>query len=184
MIKFARRFRSAHAGKLLIMTAIALCPAAPAAGQSAPSAKVAKPARYYLPNAQTSRIVTVTREGNASAEVTLLTQAVAVKENGPKTTLDRFGEVYAFSPPLIAVHRDEPTMITFWNLQPDDDHDFALMGPASEVLMYEDLPPLKKTSYIFTFHKEGLYDFKCLQHQPEMSGQIMVLLPIPPQNPP
>jgi plastocyanin len=58
------------------------------------------------------------------------------------------------------------------------------MGPASEVLMYEDLPPLKKTSYIFTFHKEGLYDFKCLQHQPEMSGQIMVLPPIPPQNPP
>ncbi len=41
--------------------------------------------------------------------------------------------------------------------------------------MYVDLPPLKKTSYIFTFHKEGLFDFKCLQHQPEMAGQIIVL---------
>lgn len=137
--------------------------------------KMGKPGRYYLPNAQASKIVTVTKEGNASAEVTLLSEAVAVKETGPASTIKRFGEVYAYSPSLIAVHRDEPTMITLWNLQPDDDHDFALLGPDSQILMYVDVPPLKKTSYIFTFHQTGLLDFKCLQHQPEMSGQIMVL---------
>jgi plastocyanin len=107
-----------------------------------------------------------------------MTEAVAVKETGPKTTVDHFGEVYAYSPSLIAVHRGEPTMITFWNLQPDDDHDFALLGPDLQILMFVDVPPLKKTSYIFTFHRDGLFDFKCLQHQPEMSGQIMVLPPV------
>ena len=109
----------------------------------------------------------------------MLTQAVAVKETGPKETIEHFGEVYAFSPSLITVHRGEPTMVTFWNLQPDDHHDFALLGPDGlQVLMYEDLPPLKKTSFIFTFHREGLFDFKCLQHQPEMAGQIFVLPPL------
>jgi plastocyanin len=141
------------------------------------AAKMAKPARYYLPGAQDSKIVTVTKEGNASAEVTVLTQAVAVKETGPKATIERFGEVYAFAPSIIAVRRDEPTMITFWNLQPDDDHDFALLGRDFQVMMYVDLPPLKKTSYIFTFHQQGLFDFKCMQHQPEMAGQILVLAP-------
>jgi plastocyanin len=166
---------------LLTICAIALCAAIAGPGQialAAPSAKVRKPGRYYLPGAQASEIVTVTRQGNANAEVTLMTEAVAVKESGPKTTIEHFGEVYAYSPSLFAVHSGEPTMITLWNLQPDDDHDFALMGADSEVLMYVDVPPLTKTSYIFNFHRPGLFDFKCLQHQPEMSGQIMVLPPV------
>jgi plastocyanin len=43
--------------------------------------------------------------------------------------------------------------------------------------MYVKLDPLAKTTYIFTFHKEGAIDFKCLRHQPEMSGQFLVLPP-------
>ncbi|MGO9057926.1 MAG: hypothetical protein ACLQU2_11155 [Candidatus Binataceae bacterium] len=163
------RRRLVLAGTLLALLTITLAMAQIASAQSA------KPKRYYLPGVQASKIVTVTRSGNAANEVTVLTQAVAVKETGPKETIEHFGEVYEFSPPLITVHREEPTMITFWNLQPDDDHDFALLGPDFQVMMYEDLPPLKKTSFIFTFHKEGLFDFKCMQHQPEMAGQILVL---------
>jgi plastocyanin len=180
MINPPLKSRSAKALMLASVCAIALCVSAAASAQTAmaPSAKMSKPGRYYLPGVQASKIVTVTREGSASAEVTLMTQAVTVKETGPKTTIDHFGEVYAYSPSFIAVHRGEPTMITFWNLQPDDDHDFALLGPDSQILMFVDVPPLKKTSYIFTFHRDGLFDFKCLQHQPEMSGQIMVLPPI------
>jgi plastocyanin len=105
----------------------------------------------------------------------VLTQAVAVKETGPKETVAGFGEVYAFSPTFIAVHRDQRTEIDFWNLQPDDEHDLALMGSDLKILMYVKLPPLKKTSFIFTFHQEGLIDFKCMLHQPEMSGPILVL---------
>ena len=162
---------------ILTLCAIALCSGAAMPPQSIaqPLGKTAKPSRYYLPNARASKIVTVTKEGNASSEVTLLTEAVAVKETGPATTIRHFGEVYAYSPSLVAVRRGEPTMFTFWNLQPDDDHDFALLGPDSQILMYVDVPPLKKTSYIFTFHQAGLFDFRCLQHQPEMSGQIVVL---------
>jgi plastocyanin len=130
---------------------------------------------FFLPTGPATKIVTVAPNGEAEAGITVLTEAIAVKETGPKTTVKRFGEVYAFSPSFIAVHREQPTQIEFWNLQPDDEHDFALLGPDLAVLMYVKLPALRKTSYIFTFHQEGVIDFKCLRHQPEMSGQILVL---------
>jgi plastocyanin len=133
---------------------------------------------FFLPKGADTKLVTVTPSGNAEAGYTLLTEAVAVKETAPKATVNKFGEVYAWSPTFIAVHRDQPTEIDFWNLQPDDEHDFALLGPDLKVLMYEKLPPLTKTTYIFTFHKEGAFDFKCLRHQPEMSGQFLVLPPV------
>jgi plastocyanin len=133
---------------------------------------------FFLPTADGAKIVTVTATGDAAAGITVITEAVAVKENGPKATVKKFGEVYAFSPQIIVVHRDEPTQIEFWNLQPADEHDVALLDPDLKVLMYEKLPPLKKTSWIFTFHREGLFGLKCLAHQPEMSGQILVLPPV------
>ncbi len=141
---------------------------------------------YYLPDAAGSRVVTVRPIGNAEATgkaeaaITVLTQAVAIKETGPKETIAHFGEVYAFSPAFIAVHRGQPTEISFWNLQPDDDHDLMLVDPRWNVLMFVDLPPLAKTSYVFTFHEEGLFPFYCTMHQPEMSGQILVLPPMKP----
>jgi plastocyanin len=133
------------------------------------------PGHYYLPDAAASETVTVTRPGTEQTEIVVVTQPVATKESGPQETIKRFGEVYAFSPQTIIVHRDEPTAIAFWNLQSDDDHDFALLGGDLSILMYVDLPPLKKTSYVFTFHREGLFNFKCMQHQPAMSGQILVV---------
>jgi plastocyanin len=146
------------------------------------SAAVATPTRHgatYLPDAAASQIVTVTASGPAEAGFTVLTQAIATKESGPQETIARFGEVYAFSPAFIAVHRDAPTEISFWNLQPDDEHDFMLVDPRSNVLMHVMLPPLRETAYRFTFHREGLFNFYCTMHQPEMSGQILVL---PPQS--
>jgi len=135
----------------------------------------AKKGSFFLPSGNATKIVTVTKTGTAEAGITILTEAPAVKETGPQATVKQFGEVYAFSPAFIAVHQDQPTQIEFWNLQPDDEHDFALLGPDLNVLMYVKLPPLQKTSWIFTFHTTGVIDFKCLRHQPEMSGQIMVL---------
>jgi len=136
-----------------------------------------QPRTLFLPTGDAAKIVTVTKGGQAQTAITVLTEAVAVKETGPTATVRKFGEVYAFSPSSIVVHRDEPTQIEFWNLQPDDEHDFALIGRDSKNLMYVTLPPLEKTSFIFTFHEEGVIDFKCLRHQPEMSGQILVLPP-------
>jgi len=139
---------------------------------------LAEPQRpSFLPTGDATQIVTVTREGRAETAITVLTEALAVRETGPKLTVKRFGEVYAFNPSFIAVHRDQPTLIEFWNLQPDDEHDFALLGRESKDLMYVTLPPLEKLSFVFTFHEEGLFGFKCLRHQPEMSGQILVLPP-------
>jgi len=132
---------------------------------------------FFLPNADNAKIVTVSATGEAAAGITVITQAVAEKETGPREAVKKFGEIYEFVPQFIAVHRDEPTKIEFWNLQGDDEHDLALLDADLNVLMYEKLPTLKKTSWVFTFHREGLFGFKCLVHQPEMSGQILVLPP-------
>jgi len=133
---------------------------------------------FYLPNAAGSKIVSVTKEGTPEAEVIVLSEAVAIKETGPKETVAKFGEVYAWSPTFMAIRREVPTMLTFWNLQPDDEHDFMLTAPDSTVLMHLKLMPLTKTSYIFTFHKDGIFNFYCAVHQPEMNGQILVLPPV------
>jgi plastocyanin len=131
--------------------------------------------REFLPDQADSKTVTVSKHGPTTAEILIVTQAVAVKESGPKATVERFGEVYAFSPAFVAVRREQPIEITFWNLQPDDEHDFALLGSNQKIVMSAVLKPLSKTSYVFTFHREGLFDFKCLEHQPEMNGQILVM---------
>ena len=132
---------------------------------------------FYLPNAEASRIVSVTTNGTATANILVQTQRVAVKEGGPKETVEKFGEVYAFSPNFFAVRRDEQTKVRFWNLQPDDHHGFMLLAPNSQVLMNAWLPPLQETAYYFTFHEEGLFNFVCTLHPTVMMGQILVLPP-------
>lgn len=132
---------------------------------------------FYLPNAEASRILTVTTKGTVTASVIIQTQRAAVKETGPKESVARFGEVYAFSPSFVAVHRDEPTSFKFWNLQPDDQHTFLLEDPQSTVLLKIALPPVQERAFIFTFHQEGLFNFHCGVHQPGMNGQILVLPP-------
>ena len=52
-----------------------------------------------------------------------------------------------------------------------------LLDPDWNVLMKQALPALKKRSWIFIFHKEGIYRFYCTVHLPEMAGQILVLPP-------
>jgi plastocyanin len=133
---------------------------------------------FFLPDAAASKIVSVAKTGNAEAEVIVLTEAVAVKETGPRQTVAKFGEVYSFSPTFIAIRRDVPTMLTFWNLQSDDEHDFMLTAPDATVLMHLKLMPLTRTSYVFTFHEDGIFNFYCTVHQPEMNGQILVLPPV------
>ena len=147
---------------------------------SAGSAFAASPAEreknnYYLPGKDQSQVVSVSAAGEAQAEIIVLTEAVAIKENGPKETIAKFGEVYGFAPSFIAVHKDEPTRLTFWNLQPDDEHDFMLADPDLNVMMHVKFKPLSKNSWVFTFHKEGVFTFYCAVHQPEMNGQILVL---------
>ena len=136
-----------------------------------------QPPTTYLPSAQNTKIVSVSPTGQPAARVIVQTQGVAIKETGPRETVARFGEVYAFAPATIIVHRDEPTLIEFWNLQPDDDHDFMLMDPRWSVMMKVMLPALRKTSFVFTFHQEGLFNFVCAMHQPAMNGQILVVPP-------
>jgi plastocyanin len=136
-------------------------------------------ASFFMPTMEGSKVVSITTNTNTpvTANILIQTHAIVTKENGSKETLARFGEVYAFSPNFIAVHRDEPTLIRFWNLQGDDNHDFMLISPSGQVLMKALLPPLKETTFVFTFHEEGLFNFICAMHQPGMNGQVFVLPP-------
>ena len=134
---------------------------------------IAPPA--FMPDAAGSKIVSVARTGRASRRLVIVTEAVAVKESGPAATIKRFGEVYAFSPATLIVRQNEPTQISFWNLQPDDQHDFSIVDASGRPLMDLRLAPLSLTSYTFTFHRPGIMQFRCLVHQPEMSGQVLVL---------
>ena len=121
--------------------------------------------------------VTIARSGTASARVLVMMIGVATKETGPAETVKQFGEVYAFSPEVFAVRRDQPTQITFWNLQADDEHDFMLTDPKNHVLLRTKFAPLSKTTFVMTFHDEGVFPFYCTMHQPAMSGQIVVTAP-------
>jgi plastocyanin len=175
-----RAFRPAFCGAAVrraavcAATVLLVAVSAACAGDATPGATGT--ARYFMPDAAASRIVTVASSA-AAASIVVLTEAVAVKETGPKPTIEHFGEVYAFSPGFIAVHREEPTQITLWSLQPDDEHDFMIEDRPGHALLHLRLEPLSKTSYIYTFHREGLFDFRCAVHQPEMNGQILVLPP-------
>ena len=117
----------------------------------------------------------VTLGGKAHARVVVMSQALVTKESGPKDSLAAFGEAYAFVPSTFAVRVGEPTEITFWNLQSDDEHDVMLLDSHRKVVLQAKLPPLKKTSFVMTFHRAGLFDFYCTMHQPEMSGQVVVI---------
>jgi plastocyanin len=158
-----------------LITVLAMSPALVVATSAVAAPPMDK--HYYLPDAAASKIVSVAKTGNAKAEIIVLTEAVAVKETGPRETVVKFGEVYSFSPTFMATRREVPTMLTFWNLQSDDEHDFMLTAPNSTVLMHLKLAPLSKTSYVFTFHQDGIFNFYCAVHQPEMNGQILVLPP-------
>jgi plastocyanin len=50
-----------------------------------------------------------------------------------------------------------------------------LADPELNVMMHVKLKPRSKNSWVFNFHKQGLFPFYCSVHQPEMNGQILVL---------
>ena len=55
----------------------------------------------YLPTGEAERFLTVEKGGKPEQNLVVLTESVAVKETGPKQTVARFGEVYAFSPSFL-----------------------------------------------------------------------------------
>ncbi len=128
----------------------------------------------YLPDADAQKYLTVEQGGRPEQNLVVLTEAVAVKETGPRQTVAKFGEVYAFSPSFLAVPLEKPVEISFWNLQPDDDHDVLFIAPDQTVLMHWNLPALSKTPFTYTFHKPGIYSVICALHRPEMTAQILV----------
>src|ERR1043165_7262182 len=116
----------------------------------------------------------VTLGGKPRARVVVMTQALVTKESGPKESLAAFGESYASVASTFSVREDEPPGVVFWNVQGDDEHDIILLDSQRKVVLQAKLPPLKKTSFVITFHRAELFDFYCTVHQPEISGQGVV----------
>jgi hypothetical protein len=143
-----RRPLRSHTAAVCIAAILRATASAARAAESSTGTPVASgaAARYFMPDAAASGILTVAKSGTAAASIVVLTEAVAVKETGPKETIAHFREVYAFSPSFIAIYRDEPARIMLWNLQPDDDHDFMIEDHSGRALMHLRMPPLSKTS--------------------------------------
>jgi len=133
----------------------------------------------YLPDPAASQVVTVAARDSAEAAVTVLTQAVAVKETG--RVISRRG-----SPPWLP----EPALVDCGpELARANRHGGLFLrgrraGSARGGVTAQHganaagaSPALQKTSYVLAFHREGLFNFYCTMHQPEMSGQILVLPP-------
>ncbi len=163
--------RAVSAGGLIVMISVL---AASSTGSAVRTTR-----EDYLPDATGSKIVTVSPSGEARSGLVVMTQALVTKEAGPRRALRAFGETYAFLPSTLVVRAEEPTRLTFWNLQNDDVHDFMLTDAEGDVLMKVTLPPLRRTSWVFTFHQAGLLHFYCTMHQPEMSGEVIVLPSVP-----
>ena len=157
------------------IAAAALLTAAGAVYQARADDMGASPGGGYLPDGDAAKVVSVSRvDAMEQGGITVLTEAVTTKAGGPQETVAKFGEVYAFSPAYFVLKKGEATLIHFWNLQAGDEHDVAVLDDKGNVFMDVKLPPLSDTALRFTFHKKGLYTFRCLMHQPEMSGQILV----------
>src|SRR5512147_398338 len=88
---FDRDRRRAWTRALLMLP---LCLMGCAATQTMQTAKPNSP--DYLPTGDALHALTLTNAAPAPATIVVLTQAVAIKETGPKETVARFGEVYAF----------------------------------------------------------------------------------------
>ena len=142
---------------------------------AAPASRRHEMSGDYLAEGDARRSVSVETSGAAAERIVVMTEAVAVKETGPKATVKVFGETYRFAPSFFAVRAEASMQIEFWNLQPDDEHDVMILDPEFNVVMKQALPPLSKRSWFFAFHREGLYRFYCTVHLPEMTGQILVL---------
>lgn len=95
------------------------------------------------------------------------------KEAGPKPTVQKFGEVYGFSPSTVTVTEGDRLDLTIRNLQAggDDTHTFTL--PAFGI--NKDIPPLGIAHVSFLANKAGVFAFHCNFHKPWMSGELVVL---------
>jgi hypothetical protein len=92
-----------HSLRHLGLIALAVLSGCVAAKQGAENQEVTKKREAeatFLPNAEASKVVSVTTTGAALEVIVVQMHAVTVKETGPKETVARFGEVYAFPPPL------------------------------------------------------------------------------------
>lgn len=95
------------------------------------------------------------------------------REGGPAKAYKKFGESYGFDPSTIVVTQGERVDLTIRNLEggPDDVHTFTL--PAYRI--DRSIPPLQTVNVTFKADKAGVFAFHCDNHQPWMSGELVVL---------
>jgi len=118
-----------------------------------------------------SPIVTVTTDTLDTDGATVLTETVPGATNGPKESDNHSGDEFRF----VSARRDRPIRIHFDIRRPADKHDFAVFDQNGRQLIDVIVPPMPDKTYVFTFHEEGLFDFKCLTHPSRLIGQFTVL---------
>ncbi|MGH7837137.1 MAG: hypothetical protein ACREQC_04835, partial [Candidatus Binataceae bacterium] len=86
-LDLTRSVRRGLALALAFSLIIFLAQLATAAQPSPPAAK----GPFFLPAGDAAKIVTVTPSGEAEAGFTVITEAAATKERGPRSTIAKFG---------------------------------------------------------------------------------------------
>jgi hypothetical protein len=106
-----------------------------------------------------------------SNRATVLTETMPATPKVPKQSDGHFGDEFTF----VSARRGLPVTIRFDIRRPEDKHDFAVFDQNGRKLIDLPLPPSPDKAYAFTFHEEGLFDFKCLTHPARLIGQFIVL---------
>ena len=132
-----------------------------------------------LPDKNASAILSVAPEDNdAMGGLVVFTEAVSVEGTGSEKSGGAIRRRLRLPSGIFrAAPRSADADPFLWNLQETDAHDFAVLDSSGNVLTDLKLQPLEDVAFTFTFHKEGLFNFKCLTHQPVMNGQILVVGP-------
>ncbi|MGB6590629.1 MAG: cupredoxin domain-containing protein [Candidatus Nitrosopolaris sp.] len=77
-----------------------------------------------------------------------------------------------YIPNELDANEGDTVTIHFYNLDAGDRHTFTIGSP---YYINEDAAPLHNVTFTFKAGNEGVYRFYCTYHQPNMTGQLIVL---------
>jgi hypothetical protein len=132
---------------------------------------------FYLPDAEDSKIVSARTGGPADATVTVMTEPIELTRISQDRKVQHVGELENFNPAFVGLHREQPTRILLWNLEPTQKHDFALLGPDMRVIMYVNLPLFSRCRMCSLSIRRALR-LQMPGASAQMVGQFLVLPPV------
>lgn len=78
-----------------------------------------------------------------------------------------------FAPDRMTVNKGDTVKVHFFNTEDEpENHTFTMVAPYA---MNQDLPAAATTSFTFVASTPGIFPYRCVYHQPTMTGWLVVL---------